>query len=337
MYKTNCNEEISIRLIGKLSLEIPSLADLQQQLIVKRVIDEVLYNYDVMTKETGLITSDIEDKINMFLACRKLDGLSYDTLDNYKLVLLRFSDFYHKPLVSITSMDIRVYLSRVYNNHKSSTINTIISTLKTFFQWCVNEEYLIKNAMSKINLTKTEKRIRKAMNEEQVELLRKACIDSRERAILEFFISTGCRVGEIVKINKSDINWYEMSLNVIGKGNKERKIYFSTKSKLFLMDYLADRKGESDDDSLFCSSKSPFNRLGIRAVEREIKNIAERSKVNINVFPHLCRHTYGTSKLNSGMPLSVLQDLMGHENPSTTLIYAKLSEENIMHEYKKTS
>lgn len=337
MYKTNSNEEVSVRLIGKLSLEIPSLADLQQQLIVKKVIDEVLYNYDVMTKETGLITSDIEDKINMFLACRRLDGLSYETLDNYKLVLFKFADFYHKPLISVTSMDIRVYLSRVYNNHKSSTVNTIISTLKTFFSWCVNEEYLVKNAMSKINLTKTEKRIRKAMNEEQVELLRKACITTRERAVFEFLISTGCRVGEIISINKRDINWSEMSLNVVGKGNKERKIYFSTKSKLLLKDYLKDRKGESGDNSLFCASKYPYDRLSTRAVEREIKNISERSNVDINVFPHLCRHTFATSRLNSSMRLETLQSLLGHENPSTTLIYARLSEENIKHEYRKTS
>lgn len=179
MFKTNCNDEISIRLIGKLSLEIPILADLETQLKVRKVIEEVLYNYDVSTKETGLIASDIEDKINIFIACRNLDGLSKKTLKNYGQTLLKFSDFFHKPLISITTMDIRLYISR-FSNNKATANNTLISVLKTFFSWCVNEEYIIKNPMAKINKIKVEKRLRKAMNDEQVELLLDACKTTRK-------------------------------------------------------------------------------------------------------------------------------------------------------------
>lgn len=335
MFKTNCNDEISIRLIGKLSLEIPILAELETQLKVRKVIEEVLYNYNVSTKETGLITSDIEDKINIFIACRNLDGLSKKTLNNYRQILLKFSDFFHKPLISITTMDIRLYISR-FSKNKATTNNTLISVLKTFFSWCVNEEYIIKNPMAKINKIKVEKRLRKAMNDEQVELLLDACKTTREKAILGFLLFTGCRVGEIVNINMSDIDWNEMSLNVIGKGSKERRILFNNREKLLLQNYLKDRKCE--DNSLFCSSKFPYTRLGIRAIEKEVKNIANRSNVDINVFPHLCRHTYGTSKINSGMSLGVLQVLMGHSSPSTTIsVYSKISDENINHEYRKSN
>jgi integrase/recombinase XerD len=125
------------------------------------------------------------------------------------------------------------------------------------------------------------------------------------------------------------------SLNVIGKGSKERRILFNNREKLLLQNYLKDRKCE--DNSLFCSSKFPYTRLGIRAIEKEIKNIANRSNIDINVFPHLCRHTYGTSKINSGMSIVVLQALLGHSDPSTTMIYSKVNNENINHEYRKSN
>ncbi len=228
-----------------------------------------------------------------------------------------------------------MFLAVRCKNMKATSVNGQISILKSFFGWLHDEEYIPKNPAKKLKQTKEPKRLRHAMTEEEVELLRQASKTDREKALVEFLISTGCRLSEVVGVNKDDLNWHEMSLNVIGKGNKERKVYFSTKAKILLKKYLLTRK--DDNEALFVTSKRPHGRLGGRSVQREIKKIANRAGLNKSVYPHLFRHSFATCKINSGMPLPVLQHIMGHESPSTTQVYAQLSEENIKYEYKKIS
>lgn len=331
MYSTTSKDEVIIKLVGKLSMEFPEL----DQLKVRAIAEEVLYKYDVLPQETGLVVSDIEDKLQMYLAVKKLDGLSDKTLYNYRLNLLAFAGFINKPIAAVNVNDIRMYLAVKSRGMKASSLNGIISTLKSFFGWLYNEEYIPKNPMTKIKQTKEPKRVRHAMTEEEVELLRQACKTDRERALIELLISTGCRLSEVVGMNKEHVSWYEMSMFVIGKGNKERKVYFSTKAKILLKKYL---NGRTDDNpALFVTERRPYRRIQGRGIQVIIHKIAERAGFEKSVFPHLFRHSFATHKLNSGMSLPVLQRLMGHESPDVTLIYAELSEENIRHEYKKIS
>ncbi|NEZ94009.1 integrase [Clostridium botulinum] len=331
MYSSSSKEEVVIKLVGKLSLEFPEI----DQRKVRTIAEEVLYKYRVLPEETGLVTSDIEEKLQIYLASKKLDGLSLKTLKNYQYNLAIFADHLKKPLGTITTMDLRMFLAVRCKNMRATSVNGQISILKSFFGWLADEEYIPKNPAKKLKQTKEPKRLRHAMTEEEVELLRQASKTDREKALVEFLISTGCRLSEVVGVNKDDINWYEMSLNVIGKGDKERKVYFNIKTKIYLKKYLNRRK--DNNEALFVTSKSPHNRLGGRSVQREIKKIADRAGINKSIYPHLFRHSFATSKLNAGMPLPVIQHLMGHENPATTQIYAELSEENIKHEYKKIS
>ncbi|MCR1166743.1 tyrosine-type recombinase/integrase [Clostridium botulinum] len=331
MYSSSSKEEVVIKLVGKLPLEFPEI----DQRKVRTIAEEVLYKYRVLPEETGLVTSDIEEKLQIYLASKKLDGLSLKTLKNYQYNLAIFADHLRKPLGTITTMDLRMFLAVRCKNMRATSVNGQISILKSFFGWLADEEYIPKNPAKKLKQTKEPKRLRHAMTEEEVELLRQASKTDREKALVEFLISTGCRLSEVVGVNKDDINWYEMSLNVIGKGDKERKVYFNIKTKIYLKKYLNRRK--DNNEALFVTSKSPHNRLGGRSVQREIKKIADRAGINKSIYPHLFRHSFATSKLNAGMPLPVIQHLMGHENPATTQIYAELSEENIKHEYKKIS
>lgn len=335
MYKTSCNDEAIIRVVGKLSLEISALGDFQEQLKVKRILEEVLYDYEVTTKETGLIIGDMEEKARIYIGCKKLDGLSRKTTYNYELILSNFSGFLRKPVSSITTMDIRMYLAMYGEGKKASTVNTQISALKSFFSWLQNEEYIVKNPMSKIKQTKTPKRVRHPLTQKEIELLKQACINVRESCIIEFFVSTGCRLSETVDVNIEDICWNERSLHVIGKGDKERKVYFSTRAEILLGKYLKNRT--DNNPSLFVTSKRPYSRLGGRSIEREIKKIAKRAGLEKSIYPHIFRHTYASHNINSGMSLPVLQHLMGHENSGTTMIYAQISEENVKHEYRKIS
>ena len=329
MYSTTSKDEVIIKLVGKLSLEFPEI----DQLKVRSLAEEILYKYNVSPTETSLVSSDIEEKLQIYFAVKKLEGLSNKTLKNYKYQLLIFASYIRKPIATVNTMDIRMYLSIRCKKLKAGSVNGTLSILKTFFSWLSNEDYIPKNPMMNIKNTKEPKRLRHAMSDEEVEILRQTCITDREKALIEFLISTGCRLSEMISVNKVDINWNEMSLFVIGKGNKERKIYFSVKAKILLLKYLEIRK--DNDIALFVAGKYPFARLGSRSIQREIHKIADRAGFDKSVFPHLFRHSFATHSLNSGMSLPVLQHILGHDNPSTTQIYAELSDENIKHEYKR--
>jgi integrase/recombinase XerD len=327
----NCKDEVIIKLVAKLTLEFPDI----DQLKVRDIVEEVLYKYDVTAQETALLTSDIEEKIGIYLAVKKLDGLSIQTLKNYTYQLMKFASYLIKPIATITTSDLRMYLAARCKNMKSTSMNNQITILKSFFSWLHDEEYIPKNPMAKIRQTKEPKRLRHALNEEEIELLRQACKTDREKALIEFLVSTGCRLSEVVNINIDDIDWHSRSLNVIGKGNKERKVYFSIKAKILLKKYLNSRK--DINSALFVALKGTNKRLGGRSIEREIKKISIRASMDKSIYPHLFRHSFATRSINCGMPLPVLQNLMGHSEPATTMIYAELSQDNIKHEYMKVS
>jgi integrase/recombinase XerD len=335
-FKSNCNDEAVIKIIGKLCLEFPNLEhDLKKQLKVRNIIEEVLYKYNVTTKETSLIASDIEEKLQMFLAVKKLDGLSKLTLKNYQRDILKFSSVIKKPVNTITTMDIRMYLAFISKNIKDTTISTKTSTLKTFFGWLLEEEFIIKDPTKKIKTPKVGKRLRNALTEEELEILRNNCKTLREKALLEFIFSTGCRLSEVHDLNTKDINWQDLSVKVIGKGNKQRKVYFTIKAKLLLKEYL---KSRTDNNiALFVTSKKPHNRLGRRSIQREINKIAKKAGFDKSVFPYLLRHTFATTALNNNIPVTAIQKLMGHESVDTTMIYAELDESTLKQEYKKLS
>lgn len=327
----NCNDEVVIKIIGKVTLENPGI----DQLKLRMILDEVLYKYNILPQETSIIASDVEEKLQLYIATKRLEGLSEKTLKNYYLDLMKLAEFMIKPLSTINANDIRMFLAVRCEHLKSSSMNTIIWELKSFFSWLASEEYISKNPMVKIKTSKVDKYMRKALTDEEMEIFRQACKTYRELALAEFLYSTGCRLSEIVKTDISNINWSDMSLIVFGKGSKERKVYFSPKAKILLQKYLNSRK--DDCHALFVTERHPIHRLQGRGVETAIKKIARRIEDGPNIYPHLIRHTYATHKVNTGMSLPVLQKLMGHESPVTTQIYARLNDDNIKYEYKRTT
>ncbi|WP_061313858.1 site-specific integrase [Clostridium botulinum] len=331
---SNLNEEVSIKLTGKLTLLLPILElDLKKQLEVKRLIDETLYNYDIQTKCTSLITSDIEEKAQLYIAVKKLEGLSSKTLYNYKLFLNKLNQFFTKPCSTISTMDLRIFLSQLGKGKKQTTINGYITCLKNFFGWLQNEEYLIKNPAFKLKQTKVPKLILEGYKADNLEILRDSCMTLREKALFELIESTACRISEIQNIKLQDINWHEKSIKVFGKGSKERIVYFSTRAKLALENYLKDRN--DDNNSLFISKKFNNKTIGVRSLQNIIKKIYTRSGVAERVHCHKFRRTQATHLLNSGMSLQGVQDILGHESPETTQRYARISQENLKNEYRR--
>lgn len=326
------NNEIIIRMVGKLTLEFADI----DQLKVRRIIEEVLYKYDVVPQEVGLTTNtDSEDKLQIYLVVKKLEGLSIRTLKNYNRELLKFVNYIRKPLATITSMDLRIFLAQRCKNLKPGTTNTHMYILRSFFSWLSDEEYIPKNPMLKIKATKEPGRLRHALTVDEVEVLRQKCKNIREKALLEFTYSSGCRLSEIVDINKEDIDWHNKTLKVIGKGNKERIVCFNTKARYLLREYILSRS--DNNAALFVASKGLHQRLGGRSIEREIKNIAIRANLGKSIYPHLLRHSIATHLLAGGMALHNVQALLGHSDPKTTQIYAETSIENVVYEYKRIS
>ena len=331
---SNLNEELSIKLIGRLTLFSPQIEnDYNKQLDMKQIIDEILYDYDVQPKSKELITSDIEEKIQLYIACKKLEGLSKKTLISYKNFLLRLNVFFTKPCSTITTMDLRMFLSMVSKDRQASTVNGYITYLKNFFGWLQNEEYIFKNPAAKLAFTKVPKIILEGYKPDNLEKLRDACETEKEKALFELLESTACRISEISNITVNDINWSERSIKVTGKGNKQRIVYFSSRAKLHIKKYLATRKGKSD--YIFISDHAPYQPIKQRALQLIINKIQKRSGVTERVHCHKFRRTQATYLLNSGMSLPGVQKILGHESPETTQRYAQISQENLQNEYKR--
>lgn len=334
MNSTSLNEEASIRIIGKITLLVNQLEqDLSLQIDVKNAIDEILYDYEVQTKCTSLVTSDILQKAKLYVSVKKLEGLSSKTIYNYALFLHHFDEFFHKPCSTVTTMDLRMYLSTISEGKKASTVNGYITCMKNFFGWLQNEEYLMKNPAAKLKPTKTPKLILEGYKAENLEKLRDACTTDREKVLFEVIESTACRISEVTNIKVSDINWNEQSILVIGKGNKQRIVYFSTRAKLAMETYIKSRP--VDAEYLFISDRKPYLKIKTRAMQLILKGIQKKSGVTERVHAHKFRRTQATTLLNSGMSLQGVQKILGHSSPETSQRYAQLSQENLKNEYRR--
>lgn len=330
----NCNDEIMVKLLGKITNELPNLeVDFQEQLRVRKAIEEVLYNYEVTSRETALTTSDLEGKINYFLATKKLEGLSPRTLRNYEYILRKLQNVFYKPVGTITTADIKMFMYSEAEKKSPSSMNTFMTPIKLFFSWLQNEEFIIKNPCASIKPVKEPKRMRKPLTEEQVEQLRDSMLTRREKAILEFFLSTGCRLSEVLNVRIKELDFNNKTLLVIGKGNKERKVYFTERCKRALLNYIKDRKDNCE--YLFVTDRKPCRRLSTRGMEVIINKMKMKSGLDRNIHPHIFRHTFATHALRSGMKPEVIQQILGHEDVGITLrVYAKLAESDIEHSYR---
>lgn len=311
-------------------LEVNSISSNINLIELKSHFSSILYKYNINYKTDNIEDADISYYINMFLSIKKLEGLSSITLEGYKLELNIFNKNINKSLSAITSNDIRIYLSK-FPELKQSSIGKKISTLKSFFQTMINEEIIIKNPMSKIKNPKKEKRLPKALSEEQAELIRDNCKTLREKSMFELYIATGCRLSEIAKLNIDDINWINQSIKIIGKGNSERIVYFTFKASYYLKKYLDSRKDNCE--ALFVTERKEYRRLSNRGIERVFVKLGER--VGVKLWAHRLRHSCASNLLNKGADLALVQSILGRSDPGTTQIYCQLSEQNKHDGYKK--
>lgn len=297
----------------------------------KSKLSAIIAKYHVKRVEEDEVHPDLFEKIALYLSSKKLEGLSATSLQNYERDLKIFANDVKKRSEDINSADIRVYLAK-FEHLKMSSVSTKLSILKSFFGWLTNEEILLRDPTAKLRPPKQEKRIPKALTIEELEMLREGCQSNRQRALIEVLYATGCRLSEVHDLNISDVDHQAMSARVVGKGNKERVVYFSFRAMYHLKKYINSRN--DDDPALFVTERKPYRRVSKRAIQREVSKIAEQAGVK-HVSPHALRHTFATLTLNNGAELAAVQALLGHESPETTMIYAQLTESKKHEAYKK--
>jgi len=301
-----------------------------------RKMSLILRDYTLTPATTELVVSDNSDihLFKMFLGIKAVEGCTRGTLQCYTQAIRMLRKFTQKPLTEITANDIRCILAEgmVKRGWSAGNANNNRRCWSSFFTWAFNEKLIKDNPMIHIKPIKGEKHVRMPFSEEEMERLRNSCQDIRERAMLEFFFSTACRVAEVAALQLSDVNLPEQCARVMGKGRKERIVYLNAKAMLYLKEYLTTRK--DDCPSLFVSLDRPYVPLKISAFEFVMRGLGKRAGVS-NVHPHRFRHTAATTALRRGMPIEQVQQMLGHEKIDTTLIYAKINTASLKANHEK--
>ena len=311
-----------IDLIAKLTALMPECA---------REIIKIMREYDVQTAQV-YDRSNLPRRVEAFLAAKRIDGCRPKTIKGYRERLKLFMTQCSKPVQQITTDDLREYLAYLVDERHlmDNSVQAHINTLRSFFSWLVDEDNIRKSPMRKIKSLKIDKlRSRHPLTAEQLELVRDGCKGYKEKALVEFLVSSGCRVSEVAGLRVDDIDWRDRKCKVIGKGNKERTVYFSVRAKLMLQLYIEGRKG---GEALFSSSRAPYEPLSDRGIEKIISKLGKRIGMERPLYPHLMRHTFASHALNCGMELTIIQHLLGHSDPKTTLIYAEIDPIRVQYE-----
>ena len=311
--------------------------DNNQRIKLKEILTEICLNYHIEILEQSQkqeIQKNNEEILNKFISSKEIEGCSVRTLKYYKDNITKMLDTVNLPINEITTETLRNYLSNYKNNSTAGmvTIDNIRRTLSSFFAWLENEYYIVKSPVRRIHKVKTTRRVKETLTDENLEKLRDICSNVRDLAILELLISTGMRVGELTRLNIADINFQERSCIVLGKGNSEREVYFSAKSKMYIKKYLETRT--DNNEALFVSLIKPYNRLGISGIEIAIRNLGKQANIN-KVYPHKFRRTMATMAIDKGMPIEQVQKLLGHIKIDTTMEYAMVNQNNVKNSHRK--
>ena len=312
-----------------------SSQDLQ---MISRGIDEALARYDVFPAETHLAVlgrEEMERLIKTYIVVKRMEGLSEETLENYTRTLWHFMNGMRKPLGELEANDIRLYLYeyQAARGISNRSLNAVRVILCTFLKWATNERYLERSPVETIKPIKFEEKPRQAATQMELEMLRRSTRNERELALLEVMYSTGCRVSELIGIKLGDIDWETRSVTLFGKGKKYRKSYLNAKAEIAIRAYLRIRK--HDSIFLFCNDRGG-EKMTRGNVERIMRGIANRAGLgDKGITPHVMRHTTATQAMTSGMAVQDIQKLLGHASIATTMIYAKVSQENVMDKHRK--
>ena len=311
---------------------LPYLNNAQMEML-QEVLVYTLFKYEVTRCEKEKELSE-QNLVELFLAAKRIEGCSEKSLKYYESTIMALLDELKKDVKYIVTDDIRTYLTEYQARKQSSrvTIDNIRRILSSFFSWLEDEDYILKSPVRRIHKVKTGTNIKETYSDEALELMRDSCTEIRDLAIIDMLASTGMRVGEMVLLNRDDINFNEGECIVLGKGDKERIVYFDARTKIHLQNYLQSRT--DDNPALFVSLQAPYNRMKIGGIEVRLRKFGNRLGLS-KVHPHKFRRTLATMAIDKGMPIEQLQQLLGHKRIDTTLQYAMVKQSNVKIAHRK--
>lgn len=325
------NEFVS-KLDGKISDE--ALRTVLQELQV------FASNYDINQRETHVVPyqSNIPDCYRVYMVAKKIEGMSPESMKTYNFYLTDFFEHINRPFEQVTTNDIRIYLYETQKRTGISnrTLDGKRLVINTFMDWCWKEGYIPNNPCASIKPIKFEEKPREPLSNMELEIVRDACENYRDKAMIELFYSTGCRLSEMVNLKISDIDFTSKEVHLFGKGSKHRTSYLNAKAEYMLKKYFElERPKESISDSVFVIFRKPYNRMQKGSIYARVKAIQKRSGIERSLFPHLLRHTMATDALNRGMNVAEVKEILGHEKLDTTMIYAKISHDSVKFNHKR--
>ena len=324
-------------LMNKIIQGMLMLLDNAQMGRLLEVLNCALFGYEIQktdyTKDENIEQENMR-LLDAFIAAKNLEGCSEKSLKYYRATIEAMLTVTGKGVLHITTEDLREYLTSYQEEKKSSkvTIDNIRRILSSFFTWLEDEDYILKSPVRRIHKVKAATVVKETYSDEELEVMKDGCDNSRDLALLEMLASTGMRVGELVLLNKEDINFEERECIVFGKGSKERIVYFDAATKIHLQEYLNSRT--DDNEALFVSLKAPYDRLQIGGIEVRFRALGEKLDLS-KVHPHKFRRTLATTAIDKGMPIEQLQRLLGHQRIDTTLQYAMVKQSNVKLAHRK--
>ena len=291
-------------------------------------------SFALLTKDSGDTQQSNDELLKLFLSAKQVEGCSEKTLKYYRTTLSKMITKINKSIRQVETNDIRSYISNHENisNAGKVTLDNIRRIISSFFAWLEDENYIVKSPARRIHKIRTGKTVKDVYSDEELEQMRDSCTNSRDLAIIDILSSTGIRVGELVNLNITDVDFEKRECVVLGKGNKQRKVYFDARTKIHLHEYVANRHDETN--ALFVSLHNPHNRLSIRGIETILHKIGSNLK-STKVHPHKFRRTLATKAIDKGMPIEQVQVLLGHSQIDTTLRYAMVNQNNVKASHHK--
>ncbi len=311
---------------------INDMAEVLNTAQLKR-LQEVLLKHLVEGRPTKQKINNSEF-LQRFLEAKKIEGCSERTIQYYRTTVNKLLSKVTQPIRKVTTEDMREYLVdyQKVNNCGKTTIDNVRRNISSFFSWLEEEDYILKSPMRRIHKIRSKKAVKKVITDEEIERLRDGCTCLRDVAMIDLLYSTGIRVGELVRLNVSDINFNERECVVFGKGDKERRVYFDAKAKIHLQDYLNSRN--DDNPALFVTLDRPFDRLKISGVEIRLRELGRSLNLE-KIHPHKFRRTMATRAIDKGMPIEQVQKILGHSQIDTTMQYAIVNQNNVKAAHRK--
>jgi len=308
----------------------------EQMKQVSSSIKDVLAKYEINKRTSNEERREKENTelLDTFLSAKKIEGCSDKTIHYYQSSIDKLLNGLSKSIKEICTNDIRRYLAEIQeeNNLSKVTIDNLRRIFSSFFSWLEDEDYIAKSPVRRIHKVRTDTLVKEVLSDENIETLRDSCNEPRDLAMIDLLLSTGVRVGELVKMNRADIDFQERQCKVFGKGNKEREVYFNARTKIHLQRYLESRT--DDNPALFVTLLKPHTRLTISGVEVRLRKMGKDVHID-KVHPHKFRRTLATMAIDRGMPIEQVQKLLGHVRIDTTLHYAMVNQQNVKIAHRK--